>query len=254
MEKECEENYFKKKCNCTFGKHYIPKNGKTLCENESVANNKETFQCMKKQRKDYLENEPCFSDTTGCSDITYSKAISQYSWPDYESSYFLIKDLVLNYNDTISNLNFYPRELMENITEFKAVPLLNLLRILDFDENEYVNITYIISYIQKLFEQRMEMKNNTEIVAKANQIYKWIQSSFCKIYVKFLTHRITVSEEKAQFGFTHLLASLGGTLGLWIGWSVLTLVEFVSLFAKHCFKLTSKNEGNVCAVKIKPSY
>ena len=40
---------------------------------------------------------------------------------------------------------------MENMTEFKAVPLLNLLRVLDFDENEYVNITYIISYIQKLF-------------------------------------------------------------------------------------------------------
>ena len=254
MEKECEDNYFKKKCNCTFGKHYIPKNGKILCENESVANTEETFQCMKKQRKEFLENEPCFSDTMACSDIKYSKVISEYSWPDYESSYFLIKDLVLNYNDKISNLNFYPGDLMENMTEFKAVPLLNLLHVLDFDENEYVNITYIISYIQKLFEQRLEMKNNSEIVSKANQVYKWIQSSFCKIYVKFLTHQITVSEEKAQIGFTHLLASLGGTLGLWIGWSVLTLVEFVSLFAKHCLRITSKSEGNVSTVKVKPSY
>ena len=147
MEKECENTYYQKKCSCTFGKHYILKNGKTLCENDSVANAKETFQCMKKQRKEFLKNEPCFSDMMACSDIKYSKVISQYSWPDYESSYKLIKDLVLNYNDTVSHLNFYPRELTKNMTEFKAVPLLNLLHILDFDENEYVNITYIISYI-----------------------------------------------------------------------------------------------------------
>ena len=98
------------------------------------------------------------------------------------------------------------------------------------------------------------MGNNTEIVVKANQVNKWVQSSFCKIYVKFLTHRITVSEEKAQIGFTHLLASLGGTVGLWIGWSALTLVEFVSLFVKHCLQITRKSEGNISTVKVKPSY
>ena len=93
LEKECEATYFKTKCNCTFGKHYIPKNGNTLCENKSVTNTEEISQCMTTQRKEYLENEPCFSDTMACSEIKYSKVISQYSWPDYESSYTLIKKI-----------------------------------------------------------------------------------------------------------------------------------------------------------------
>ena len=159
--------------------------------------------------------------------------IYQDEWPDFESSYMTIKQLVLNYNDTVSNINFYPSELADYPNGLRSVSLINLLEILDFKEYDYVNVTHIKSYVRNLFQESSDQMNSST-KTKRHQVYQWIKASFCKAYIKFLNHRIKVDEQKPQFQFTGLLASNGGTLDLWIGWSALTLVEFVSLAARYC--------------------
>ena len=110
--------------------------------------------------------------------------------------------------------------------------LYNLIDVLHFRKDEYINITYIRSHLKSLLSNTMENENNINANRERNQVYKWIKSSFSKIYIKYGHNRAIVNTEQPQFQQSDILAAIGGSLGLWIGWSALTLVEFASLIVK----------------------
>ena len=127
----------------------------------------------------------------------------------------LDKNTVLKYYDhNDSRINFRPKELGSGNTElFKSVPLYNLIQVLDFSETEHINISYIKTYINLLFSEPLNFSDK-HIKMHRNRVIHWVKSTFCKIYLRFLDHRVTVSEQKRKFEFVDLLASIGGSIGL----------------------------------------
>ena len=136
----------------------------------------------------------------------------------------------------MSTVYFTPKDLADGkVDAFTSVPLLNLLNVLQFDKNKKTNIKDIKSYLDQIFDvvkgNDPGTKNREKVIER---IYKWVKSTFCKMYIKFEYNQIMVTGQNPQFGRSDLLAAIGGSLGLWIGWSALTLVEFISLFIRFC--------------------
>ena len=57
---------------------------------------------------------------------------------------------------------------------------------------------------------------------------------------------MVLTQQKPKFQISDLLAALGGCLGLWVGWSALTLVEILSFSVGLC-----KRSNNVEILKDK---
>ena len=160
----------------------------------------------------------------------------QSEWPDIGSIHSLIDKLILNHSHSMSTAYFTPKDLADGkVDTFNNVPLLNLLNVLQFDRNEKTNIKDIKSYLDQIFDVVKGNDPGTKSREKViERIYKWVKSTFCKMYIKFEHNQIAVTRQNPQFGRSDLLASIGGSLGLWIRWSALTLVEFISLFIQFC--------------------
>ena len=229
---ECLEDFSRRHCNCTYGRLYIPKDFGIFCNNKSAPPN--IIWCW--NRKHTKFNQECKQQMLPCSDTQFNIMSFQTEWPEIGTVHTLINRLILNYNKSTSTVYFTPENLADGKIEvFTSVPLLNLLNILQFDKKEKTNILGIKSYLDNIFYgirgNESDIRNREQV---KEMIYKWVKSTFCKIYIKFEHNQIVVNRQKPQFGRSDLLASIGGSLGLWIGWSALTLVEFISLFMQFC--------------------
>ena len=181
-------------------------------------------------------SKKCHQQMSPCSETQYNIMSFQSEWPDIGSIHALIDKLILNHSHSMSTVYFTPKDLADGkVDAFTNVPLLNLLNVLQFDKNEKTYIKDIKSYLDQIFDVVKGNDPGTKNREKVKErIYKWVKSTFCKMYIKFEYNQIMVTRQNPQFGRSDLLASIGGSLGLWIGWSALTLVEFISLFIQFC--------------------
>jgi hypothetical protein len=90
--------------------------------------------------------------------------------------------------------------------------------ILRFPSQNYLNFLHIHEFSSSKFP-----KEHTKLE-------KYAKKSFLKLMVNYKTVEYTVIEENAQMTFETLLGSIGGQLGLFIGISVLSLMEVIELF------------------------
>ncbi len=81
---------------------------------------------------------------------------------------------------------------------------------------------------------------NVSIITK--QMADWIGSAFARVNIYFNTMSTTERRQSPSYGLEQLWADIGGVLGLWVGLSVLTLVDVLSRILDTTE--TDKNEGN----------
>ena len=241
---ECRTLFYRERCNCTLGYFYVPDIVTHFCQNQTEDN-----ECYMAAREYYNKNLPCSSPVWPCNEIQYDTIMYQSEWPDTKTMAFMLKKLVLVYNSTDSLINFYPLELGSGNTEhMKSVPLFNLIQVFDFNKTILINITYIKGYINAIFDEpwkTFNLDDDTKRIQK-QKVINWIKSSFCKVYLRFLDNRMVLTQQKPKFQISDLLAALGGCLGLWVGWSALTLVEILSFSVRLC-----KRSNNVEILKDK---
>ena len=239
---ECRTLFYQERCNCTMGYFYVPDSTGKFCHNQT-----EDDECFIAAREYYNKQLPCSSPVWPCNEIQYDTVMYQSEWPDIKTMAFMIKKLVLIYNSTDSLINFYPPQLGSGNTEhMKSVPLFNLIQVLDFNKTSLINITYLYGYINAIFEEEwktFDLDKDTKRIQE-QKIINWVRSSFCKVYLRFLDNRMVLTQQKPKFHTSDLLAALGGCLGLWVGWSALTLVEILTFSMRLC-----KRSNNVETLK-----
>ena len=68
--------------------------------------------------------------------------------------------------------------------------------------------------------------------ASDEDIYKWVTSHFLRLNVFANSDIVSVREQKPMYSLTDLLCQVGGCLGLWVGISIITMVEGLDLVVK----------------------
>ena len=103
--------------------------------------------------------------------------------------------------------------------------------------------------MDQVYENQFDHESYVKNINVQNRLYDWVKSTFCKICLRFVNHRRTVNKQQAQFKVVDLLASIGGSVGLWIGWSALTLVETLSLIVIICGCFRTKEKDKVTSMQ-----
>ena len=89
------------KCNCTHGRWYIPETSAPFCQNSS----QEMKECFTRTNRELKTYNRCTDQLWACKETQYEAATFQSEWPGHYNASPLIETLVLNYNDTISNVS-----------------------------------------------------------------------------------------------------------------------------------------------------
>ena len=77
------------------------------------------------------------------------------------------------------------------------------------------------------FYQNLKSKN-----ASNEEIYSWVQKHFLNLNVFANSNVVSVTSEIPKYTVSDLFCNVGGCLGLWVGMSVITLVETMDLIVK----------------------
>ncbi len=253
------------KCNCQSVKYYrgtrnfeencyfwVPKINRTtpelikdvFCEIEAThkMDNKATRKCV-----------------WPCQEMTYDFVMSQAEWP----LEMAIKDFIAKYIATLPcespikwfhhkiqslyGLNVSDNSCTNNIpiTQEKFFTIAHIQDatakamygiLTDYFTNATFEVTFEPSMLSDTFEETEK---------------KWIQKYFYRLNVYFTEPTIEMHKQVISFSFTDLLSSVGGVLGLWIGISVVTVVEMVVLVWKLFQPIAgSKSISHVSSTKI----
>ncbi len=65
-----------------------------------------------------------------------------------------------------------------------------------------------------------------------DSVEKWISESFARVNIYFGDVTTLLKEQAPSYKWNDLLADVGGTLGLWVGVSVITIFEFMTLISQ----------------------
>ncbi len=175
-----------------------------------------------------------------CEETTYDFIMSQAEWP----LDIAIKDFVAKYISTLAcespikwfhhkiqslystnvsdnsctnNMPTAPEKsfTIAHIQDATAKSMYGILT--DYFTNATFEVTFEPSVLSDTFDETEK---------------KWIRKYFYRLNVYFTEPTIEMHKQVISFSFTDLLSSVGGVLGLWIGISVVTIVEMVVLIGR----------------------
>ena len=75
--------------------------------------------------------------------------------------------------------------------------------------------------------------NNTNLTY--SRIHDSIQKNFLRLEIFFETSRYQIVKETATYSHMDFLSEFGGSISLWLGWSIFALLEFL-VFLLHCLE------------------
>ena len=119
-----------------------------------------------------------------------------------------VSDLVNNFGNSSSNT------VCQSSCEFECSPI-------EFDIKTY-NGHYPTTHYKSILQQWVQNNNK-------NVSYSDIPDSFAKVNVYYHSMQYLTTEQTQKFQGIDLLSNLGGVLGLWLGISLMTLIEIVEL-------------------------
>ena len=70
--------------------------------------------------------------------------------------------------------------------------------------------------------------------------WKTAKNDFARINVYMADNQMTVTEEVPEYTVSMVISDIGGQLGVWIGISVLTILEMLALLGQLCRHACSK--------------
>ena len=71
--------------------------------------------------------------------------------------------------------------------------------------------------------------------------YDFITDNFVRVNVYLSDMEVEVQEQQPSYRLSNLFSDIGGTLGLWVGLSLLTVVELLQLVLKLGFMIAGAN-------------
>ena len=71
--------------------------------------------------------------------------------------------------------------------------------------------------------------------------YDFITDNFVRVNVYLSDMEVEVQEQQPSYMLSNLFSDIGGTLGLWVGLSLLTVVELIQLVVKLGFMIFGAN-------------
>ena len=81
----------------------------------------------------------------------------------------------------------------------------------------------------KAYEYYQNLKENN---ATDEQIYSWVSSHFARLNIFPQSNIVVMKQQVPMYSKTDLMSQIGGCLGLWLGMSVITVVELFDLVLK----------------------
>ena len=103
-------------------------------------------------------------------------------------------------------------------------------------QNVWPGTLYVDDFYQQFIANRSTLKAyrmlNSEMKSNSTTTQrkvKLIRENFVKLTIYFSTWRVQKTRQEPSYGLADLLSDVGGTLGLWAGFSVITVLEFFRL-------------------------
>jgi acid-sensing ion channel 2 len=77
----------------------------------------------------------------------------------------------------------------------------------------------------------LQLIDNPELMQSATN-YDFITDNFVRVNVYLSDMEVEIQEQQPSYLLSNLFSDVGGTLGLWVGLSLLTVVELLQLVAR----------------------
>ncbi len=246
----------KKICNCTSNQyHFLTKNHRytenclysdfSTASLLSVLNNIECVRLLNKSTRS-KELEKC---VWPCKQTDYDLYISQTSWPQDS----MIEDFIFNFILPLpceSPIRFYYERIMKILPDNSTLHAARNVCHYEEPIGKTVSINdYTQAFRNVLLGYPMDydhlMNSSLKIeIGNMNSIKDdWIKKYFYRLNIYFSKPTIEMHEQVISFSLTDLLSSVGGVLGLWSGFSLVTLIEIFWIFARL---VNSRSPTNNC--------
>ncbi len=263
---KCIVRAIQKKCNCTStlfedlttsdlpyclqiqdNINYVDFHKRLMCEIELVRGSED------------LNCNECLWD---CNEIDYNTQIAFSAWP-LESkmrsfiNYHVIKhirnnrELIRPCNDPIkayyafllkrANLSSPEMFCPDNETNADDGKLpFSFMNLTNVIKSGFELFAYARSDFTQAFKYVMEIpKSYHNIKTKEELDAKWVKDSFYRVNIYFRQSAVEQHKQVASISVADFWSSVGGILGLWVGFSIITIIEVLSyifkLFYKCCF-------------------
>ena len=106
-------------------------------------------------------------------------------------------------------------------------------------ETTSYSYTNSIAQYPSLWHYENNLKNFSVI---QNLSFQEVRESVAKVQIGYSQMEQTIITEEKKIEFNDLVSNLGGTLGLFLGFSFLTLVEFIEIILQAILILINKNQ------------
>ncbi len=176
----------------------------------------------------------CMGDCKGsCEEIQYKTTVSLAKWPQDNG----IADFIYKYVIPSSNKTEYKRywfSLHDIYNTSYPLDKKSTLRFMDIRNAvlEEENVTKL-EEIQKMLENKTILPlihdQHKNLSSMKDAEIKWVQNSFYRLNVYFRDPVIEVHTQILNHPFTDLCSGIGGCLGLWVGCSVISIIEVLQL-------------------------
>ncbi len=180
--------------------------------------------------------KPCLEDCRwNCEETQYKTTVSYAKWPQNAG----VKDFIKKYVIPSSNRPEYKRywfSLNENYNTSYLLDKSSMLKYMDVVDKVYdgdnINATKLQD-IPKMLENKTILPTlNTDhknLPSLQDAEIKWVQNSFYRLNVYFKDPVVEVHTQVLDSSFADLCSGIGGSLGLWVGCSVISIIEVLTL-------------------------
>ncbi len=250
---KCIAEAIQKHCNCTstmfedilshakydyclkigFNDNFETMNAKTSCEYDFMHS---------------LRGLSCSQCSSDCLEIKYDFQITMADWPTQEAAqtfinarlpplscenpfkYYLSR-LLNNSKVNPTNLKEYEKCPIRSSDNDTLLPF-SLVSIKKFLKRPGDILSVLPANFNETYKYQMHDPDMYADMTEANYIKsRWVWDSFYRLNVYFRESTVEQHIQVASFSFADLWSGIGGILGLWLGISVMTIIEIISFFA-----------------------
>ncbi len=247
-EELCEQNVksteIKRKCNCTSLQFYY--------SNSSLKNYSYMTNCLNYDKDDIssvARNVACEKSFNAsawtesltkcvwsCSQTDYETVISQAYWPQKS----MIDSFILQYIQPLpceSPARFFYEHLLSmlatnNTFNSNKTDVCTYERSSGktFNQNDFAHAYLTLMHGE---QPNPDMFNNATMEMTTSNFgdseEEWVNQYFYRLNIYFSVPTIEMHQQVASFGVTDLLSSVGGLMGLWSGFSIISFIEILWL-------------------------